>query len=60
MFMFTVVIIGGVTGLALAAIVAGILIYKWQKKDDEDGYILGKEKDSDNDYRKPDGDVVIV
>lgn len=56
----TVVIAGGVTGLALAAIVAGILIYKWQKKDEEDGYILGQEKVSDNDHQKPDRDVVFV
>ncbi|XP_069573225.1 syndecan-2-B-like [Brachyistius frenatus] len=40
------VIAGGGTGVVIAATLAAILIYKWQKKD-EDGYIPGQLKDSD-------------
>lgn len=46
MFMFTGVIAGGVTGVTLAVILAAILIYKWQKKEDG-GYIQGQQRASD-------------
>uniref|UniRef100_A0A8D0CNA1 Syndecan/Neurexin domain-containing protein n=1 Tax=Sander lucioperca TaxID=283035 RepID=A0A8D0CNA1_SANLU len=52
-FMFTAVIAGGVTGVALAAALAALLIYTWQKKDNG-GYILGQQRASDEDYHRPD------
>lgn len=57
--MFTGVIAGGVTGVILAAALAALLIYKWQKKDDE-GYVLGQERASDRDYHKPNRDDVVL
>ena len=55
--MFTGVIAGGVIGATLAAALAGILIYKWQKKD---GYILGQQRASDEYYHKHNrGEVVF-
>ncbi|XP_005921641.1 syndecan-1-like [Simochromis diagramma] len=54
------VIAGGVTGLALAATVAGILIYKWQKKEEEDRYSLGPEKALDHNYQKPNREKVFL
>lgn len=43
------VIGGGLVGLVLAALLAGLLIYKWQKKD-EVGYMQGQPSASDQDY----------
>lgn len=54
------VIAGGVTGLALAATVAAILIYKWQKKEEEDRYSLGPEKALDHYYQKPNREKVFL
>ncbi|XP_035534798.1 syndecan-1-like [Morone saxatilis] len=51
------VIAGGVIGVTLAVALAAILIYKWQKEDDG-GYILGKQ--SDEDYHKPNREEVVV
>lgn len=45
------VIAGAVTGGILAASLAAILIYKWQKKDDE-GYVSGQQRASDEDSDK--------
>lgn len=56
--MFTGVIAGGVTGLALAATLAGILIYKWQKKEEEDS--LGPEKALDHNYQKSNREKVFL
>ncbi|XP_032399457.1 syndecan-3 isoform X2 [Etheostoma spectabile] len=56
---FTAVIAGGVTGVALAAALAALLIYKWQKKDNG-GYILGQQRASDEDYHRPDREQVVV
>ncbi|XP_034756261.1 syndecan-3-like isoform X1 [Etheostoma cragini] len=56
---FTAVIAGGVTGVALAAALAALLIYKWQKKDNG-GYILGQQRASDEDYHRPDREHVVV
>ncbi|KAM6992107.1 uncharacterized protein LKV04_008171 [Tautogolabrus adspersus] len=53
------VIAGGVTGVILAATMAAILIYKWRKKDDE-GYILGQQRASDEDYHRQIRDEVVV
>ncbi|XP_031178434.1 syndecan-4-like isoform X2 [Sander lucioperca] len=50
---FAAVIAGGVTGVALAAALAALLIYTWQKKDNG-GYILGQQRASDEDYHRPD------
>lgn len=58
MLFFTGVIAGGVTGVTLAASVAAILIYRWQKEDG--GYILGQQRASDKDYYKPNRDEVVV
>uniref|UniRef100_UPI0037E74803 syndecan-2-B-like n=1 Tax=Semicossyphus pulcher TaxID=241346 RepID=UPI0037E74803 len=52
------VIAGGVTGAILAAAVAAILIYRWQKKDDE-GFILGQRMASDEDYYKQSRDDIV-
>lgn len=52
------VIAGGVTGAILAASLATILIYKWQKKDDE-GYILGQQRASVEDYHRPSREEVV-
>uniref|UniRef100_A0A3Q3KG13 Syndecan/Neurexin domain-containing protein n=1 Tax=Monopterus albus TaxID=43700 RepID=A0A3Q3KG13_MONAL len=41
MFMFTAIIAGSVTGVILAAVLTGLLIYKWYKQDDG-GYIMGQ------------------
>ncbi|XP_063352266.1 syndecan-1-like [Pelmatolapia mariae] len=54
------VIAGGLMGLALAATVAGILIYKWQKKEEEDRYSLGPEKVLDHNYQKPNREKVFL
>ncbi|XP_041661780.1 syndecan-2-like [Cheilinus undulatus] len=43
------VIAGGVTGGILAAAVAALLIYRWQKRDEE-AYILGQRRSSEEDY----------
>ena len=53
--MFTAVIAGGVTGVALAAALAALLIYRWQKKDNG-GYILGQQRV----YHRPDREQVVV
>lgn len=45
----TAVISGGVTGVILAVVVAGVLIYRWRKKETE-GFILSRRKDSDEYY----------
>lgn len=58
-FLFTGVIAGGVTGLALAAALAAILIYTWQKKDNG-GYILGQQRASDEGYHRPNREEVVV
>lgn len=58
MFVFTVVIAGAVTGAALAATLAAILIYKWQKKEDGE-YILGQQRASDEDYHKPNREQAV-
>ncbi|TKS75531.1 Syndecan-3 Precursor [Collichthys lucidus] len=55
---FAGVIAGGVTGAILAASLATILIYKWQKKDDE-GYILGQQRASVEDYHRPSREEVV-
>ncbi|TMS11953.1 Syndecan-3 [Larimichthys crocea] len=55
---FAGVIAGGVTGAILAASLATILIYKWQKKDD-DGYILGQQRASVEDYHRPSREEVV-
>lgn len=55
---FAAVIAGGVTGAILAALVAAIIIYTWQKKDDG-GYSLGRQKASDEDYHKPSREDVV-
>ncbi|XP_029984702.1 syndecan-4-like isoform X2 [Sphaeramia orbicularis] len=53
------IIAGGVTGLVMAIILAGVLIYKWQKKDDG-GYILGQQRASDEDCHRSHGDEIVV
>lgn len=57
--LFTGVIAGGVAGVIFAAGLAGLLIYKWQKKADE-GYVLGQQRASDEDYYRHNRDEVIV
>ncbi|KAF1376726.1 hypothetical protein PFLUV_G00214460 [Perca fluviatilis] len=52
---FAAVIAGGVTGVALAAALAALLIYRWQKKDNG-GYILGQQRV----YHRPDREQVVV
>lgn len=54
---FACVIAGGVTGAALAAALAGIIIYKWQKKDE---YVLGQQRASDEYYHKHNREEVVV
>ncbi|XP_028461400.1 syndecan-3 [Perca flavescens] len=56
---FAALIAGGVTGVALAAALAALLIYRWQKKDNG-GYILGQQRASDVDYYRPDRAQVVV
>ena len=58
-FVFTAVIAGGVTGFALAAALAAILIYSWQKKDNG-GYILGQQRAPDEGYHRPNREEVVV
>ncbi|KAK1875567.1 Lysosomal-associated transmembrane protein 4A [Dissostichus eleginoides] len=43
---------GGVIGVVLAAAMAAILIYTWQKKDNE-GYVLAQQTTSRGDYHRP-------
>ncbi|XP_054474803.1 syndecan-3-like [Anoplopoma fimbria] len=56
---FAAVITGGVIGVVLAAVLAALLIYTWQKKDNG-GYILGQQRASDEDYHRPNREVVFV
>lgn len=53
------VIAGAVTGVILAITVAAILIYRWQKKETE-RYILGRQRDSNEDYHLQTRDEIIV
>ncbi len=58
MFVFTAVIAGSVTGGILAASLAAVLIYKWQKKDDG-GYVLGQQRPSNEDCHEPNSRKVV-
>ncbi|KAM8725785.1 syndecan-4-like [Acanthopagrus schlegelii] len=53
------VIAGGVAGVIFAAGLAGLLIYKWQKKAEE-GYVLGQQRASDEDYYRHNRDEICV
>ncbi|XP_008287329.1 syndecan-3-like [Stegastes partitus] len=53
------VIAAGVTGAIIAAALSAMLIYKRQKKDGE-GHILGRRRESDEDYHKPIRDAVVI
>ena len=59
MLLFTGVIAGGVAGVIFAAGLAGLLIYKWQKKAEE-GYVLGQQRASDEDYYRHNRDEIFV
>ncbi|XP_068433690.1 syndecan-3-like [Clinocottus analis] len=56
---FAAVIAGGVIGVAIAAAVATLLIYMWQKKDNG-GYIAGQQRASDGDYHRPSREGFLV
>ncbi|XP_010771540.1 syndecan-1 [Notothenia coriiceps] len=56
---FAAVIAGGLIGVVLAAAMAAILIYTWQKKDNE-GYVLAQQTTSRGDYHRPNREEVIV
>ncbi|KAK7940138.1 hypothetical protein WMY93_003464 [Mugilogobius chulae] len=54
------VIAGGTGGLVLGAVLAGLLIYKWKKKDSS-GYSQGTRRTEQDYFREPRGeDVVLV
>lgn len=56
---FAGVIAGGVTGVILAATLAAILIYKWQRKDVR-GYTLGQREAFDGAYHPAESDEVVI
>ncbi|TNN45211.1 Syndecan-2-B [Liparis tanakae] len=56
---YKAIIAGGVVGVAFAAILAALLIYMWQKKDNG-GYIQGQQRTSAGIYHSPNMEVVRV